>query len=429
MIQTRIKKNRAYKSFYKDETEVIFVYGGGGSGKSVAVAQKHVERCLKEWGKKPHKFLALRKVQKDLDDSIVAEIKDVIDDYGISDEFHYHKTKKNFTHLPSGNQIFCRGLDEPERIKSIKGITGMWLEEASEFSKEEFDQLLIRIRGHREFYVQWICSFNPIDEDLWLREYIDRNKNNPHFKFYWTTYKDNRFLSKRDRERLQELKHTNPLFYDIYCLGLWGVVDKSGKFTYNFDQNIHVRDDIDFDKDHRVLWLSFDFNIDPMTCAVAQKPDNQSLYILDEIRLENSDIYQVLDRIKADYPGYVYIVTGDASGTNNTGMVRGKLNYWQTIVKYFKLTTAQIKKRNKNLGLIDSRILCNAALKTTNFAVHPRCENIIHDLKFAKVDDYGVLIKDRENNKNDHLDTVRYLLDANYPDIITRPKKYEKRTA
>jgi len=39
---------------------------------------------------------------------------------------------------------------------------------------------------------------------------------------------------------------------------------------------------------------------------------------------------------------------------------------------------------------------------------------------------YGILIKDRDHNKNDFLDTFRYLLDAEFPDIVKRWKKYQQ---
>lgn len=429
MIQMNKEKeiaiNRKYEFFLKDETEVIALYGGGGAGKSVAIAQKFIMRCLEEKPSDPHRFLVLRKVQKDLDDSVVQEIKDALYNLGLYQHFTFNKTRKTFTHIRSGNMILCRGLDEPERIKSIKGISSMWLEEATEFSQEEFEQLLIRIRGEKQFYVQWVLSFNPIQEDHWLHSYIQLNKRNPNFKFIWSTYKDNRFLSVRDKQRLEDLKNTNPLFYQIYCLGKWGVTDKSHKFLYCFDADKHIVAEIEFDR-RLPLWLSFDFNVDPMTVVIGQRKSIRTMHILDEIRLNDSDIYQLLDQIKSKYSQYYWIVTGDASGTNRTGVVRGKLSYWQAIVHELRLRQAQIQKRSKNIGLLDSRVLCNAVLQTTEFAVHPRCENIIHDLKYAKVDESGMLVKDRDKNQNDFLDGVRYLIDANYPDILVRSRKYEK---
>jgi phage terminase large subunit len=424
--QVTIKSNKVYRDFYGDKTEIIFVYGGGGSGKSVAIAQKIILRVIKERPHKPHKFLCLRKVQKDLDDSVVAELQDVINDLEVSHEFVLNKTRKTFIHTPTGNQILCRGLDEPERIKSIKGISSMWIEEASEFSQDEFEQLLIRIRGYREKYVQWICSFNPIDENLWQRKYIEDNRNNPNFKFIWTTYKDNRFLSKRDKERLEGLKLTNPLFYDIYCLGLWGVVDKSGKFLFSFNADKQVNKGLEINP-NLPIWFSFDFNIDPMTVTVGQLVNTRKLVALKSIQLNNSDIYAMTDRLKADYPGFHWQVTGDASGHNRTGAVRGKTSYWRVIREELGLKDNQIHVRSQNIGLIESRVLCNAVNQTVEVLLDEEgCIPLINDCKFAKVDEKGVLIKDREKQKNDFLDGFRYLIDINFHDFLSNFKKYKK---
>ena len=48
--------------------------------------------------------------------------------------------------LPNGTQFLCMGLDDPEKIKSITGLTDAWMEEATEFSMDDFSQINLRIR-------------------------------------------------------------------------------------------------------------------------------------------------------------------------------------------------------------------------------------------------------------------------------------------
>ena len=62
--------------------------------------------------------------------------------------------------LPNGSVFLFKGLDDPERIKSIVGITDCWCEESTELNAEEFDQLTLRVRD-RVPYLQFFCSFNP----------------------------------------------------------------------------------------------------------------------------------------------------------------------------------------------------------------------------------------------------------------------------
>lgn len=42
--------------------------------------------------------------------------------------------------LPNGSKLLFRGLDDVEKLKSIAGITDIWLEEATEASREDFSQ-------------------------------------------------------------------------------------------------------------------------------------------------------------------------------------------------------------------------------------------------------------------------------------------------
>lgn len=108
------------------------------------------------------------------------------------------------------------------------------------------------------------------------------------------------------------------------------------------------------------------------------------------------------DRIRADFPGRMLMVTGDASGHNKTGVVRGKTSYWKIIREELRLKDTQMKVRAQNLGLIESRVLCNSANQTVNiFFDEDGCKPLINDCKFAKVDDKGILEKDRKKQKND----------------------------
>lgn len=368
-----------------------------------------------------HRFLALRKVGRTVKRSIYQELRDVITEEGLTDEFTINVSDFTFTHTLTGNQIFCTGLDEPEKIKSISGITGMWLEEATEFTKEDADQLNLRIRGQKENYIQFIYTFNPIDAEHWLKKrFVDTTLKD--VKYVKTTYLDNIFLTEEDREQLTNLQLTNKLYYQIYCLGEWGVVDKTNKFLYNFDPELHIGQT--FIDDQLPLRLSFDFNLNPFSCIVFQQ-DEDHVEVLEEIRLNNSDIYQMCDFIRGKYPKnrYFYIATGDRTGYNQTGVVRGKTSYWAIIKEELELSNAQLRLRSRNLDLVESRVLCNAALKQKDIIINPSCEVLIRDCKYAIVDDKGVLVKDRQKNMNDFLDCFRYALDSMYPDLSRKPKK------
>ena len=205
------------------------------------------------------------------------------------------------------------------------------------------------------------------------------------------------------------------MYYQVYCLGDWGVVDISNKFLYNFKKDIHVSE-CGFNP-NKPLKISFDFNLEPFAVIIYQSTTN-GIVVFDKVRLDNSDIYAVCDRIRAEYPNSFYIVTGDRTGYNRSGVVRGTTSYWKIIKKELELAEGQIRLRTRNLNLIQSRVLCNSALKFKSVTIHPSLIELINDCLYAQVDQKGELIKDRNKNQNDFLDTLRYAMDAEFPELI-----------
>lgn len=64
----------------------------------------------------------------------------------------------------NGSSFLFAGLDDPEKIKSITGLTDAWLEEATEFSVDDFSQIDLRIRHETAKNQMLILSFNPVSK-------------------------------------------------------------------------------------------------------------------------------------------------------------------------------------------------------------------------------------------------------------------------
>jgi phage terminase large subunit len=407
---------------FDERCRYLNLYGSAGSGKSIFASQKLLRRACEESG---HKFLVIRKVASTIKDSVFSEIQSRIFEWGLEYHVRINKTDKTFF-FDNGSSIICKGLDEPEKMKSIEGVTGTWMEEATELDEEDFDQIILRVRGEKKHYVQHITSFNPIDENHWLKRRMvdDVAWGNNQVKLFKSTFLDNAFIDEEYAQHLALLEKSNPLYYQVYCLGEWGIVDTSNKFLFNFDYHRHVAP-VGHD-DSIVVRLSFDFNIDPF-CVVVYQRHGDALHIIDTISMSNSDIEQVCDRILTRYGRQKYIVTGDVSGKSRAGHVRGKKTYWGVIKDRLKLADYQIRLRSRNLDLLESRILCNYILEHLDVKINRDMKQLITECQYARVDDHGILLKDRKANKNDMIDCLRYALDSEFPDAIVRPKKYEKR--
>lgn len=421
-----LAENDIYIPLLENQSRFLILYGGGGSGKSVFAAHKLILRIV---GERDHKFLALRKVGESVKDSIFAELQAAVEDLEVDYEFQVNKTDRTFTHLPTGNQILCKGLDEPKKIKSIKGITGMWLEEATDFDEADLEQLNIRIRGEKHNYVQFIISFNPIDEDHWLKKRFFDSKNDD-VTICHSTYQHNYFLTDVDREQLEKLKDRNLLYYEVYCLGKWGIVNKSDKFMYAFENEKHVIDSYE-PNPHLPILVSFDFNVLPMTCVIAQEV-SESLYVFDEMELENGSTEELCELVKAKYHRWMYNmdITGDATGYNREKATRGNLNQYMVIKDVMDLNDRNIRVRTKNAELKDSRVLCNSVLQHAEVYTTKNCEQTIQDVKYAAIKINPMtkkldVIKSEKEGRH-FFDNYRYLIHCVFPDFISRPEKYRR---
>jgi len=221
-----------------DKNRYICSYGGAGSGKSYFIAQKFLIRIFVGMDTGiAHKVLCLRKTQPACRKSIYALFIGLLTDWGLLNEsfVRVNQTDMSFT-FKNGSQIICAGLDDPEKLKSIYGITSVWLEEASEITLDDFRQVNLRLRGRFKSYKQIIVSFNPISKMLWLyNEFFENIKDNA--TVHHSTYLNNKFLIESDPDYVKELesyKEIDDVYYNIYTLGQWGQLLESVYSNYEF---------------------------------------------------------------------------------------------------------------------------------------------------------------------------------------------------
>ncbi|HEL2527380.1 TPA: PBSX family phage terminase large subunit [Streptococcus suis] len=220
---SRVFNKHIYDKLYDYSTFTEVHYGGASSGKSHGVIQKVVFKACQDW-KHPRKVLFLRKVGATVYDSIFEDVKQCLDYFQILDKCKVNNSAYRIE-LPNGAQFIFKGLDNPEKIKSIKGISDVVMEEASEFTLDDYTQLTLRLRDRKHKQKQIYLMFNPVSKVNWVFNafFVKRPKNTV---IYQTTYKDNRFLDDVTRENIEELANRNEAYYKIYALGEFATLDK-----------------------------------------------------------------------------------------------------------------------------------------------------------------------------------------------------------
>lgn len=224
------------------------------------------------------KILVLRKVNRTTKNSTFQILQDTLSEWKLLPYCKVNKTDFSIM-LPNGSQFICIGLDDQEKLKSIVGLTDAWLEEATEFTQNDFNQVDLRIR-ERVDASQIILSFNPVSKANWcflqfFREDPTLDAFRAGCNIVHTNYLDNKFLPDEYIKSLLLLETTNPVFYKIYALGEFGSLDK---LVYNNWQSIEF--DYTQIKGKRCLGLDFGYTNDPtaLTCSIADD-ENKRLYV------------------------------------------------------------------------------------------------------------------------------------------------------
>lgn len=361
--------NDIYKPTFRDESRYSIRYGGAGSGKSVEATQEILYRIIYQKG---HRLLVVRKVAATLRNSVFQLFQDLINDWGIASRFKVNKSEMRIEHIHSGNTILFAGLDNPEKLKSIAGITSIWIEEASELEERDFNELDRRLRGNTTWYKQIIITFNPISHMHWLKKrFFDLELDN--VSIVKSTYLNNRFIDDDYVKALEQLKIFDRVQYDIYALGEWGVITEH-KIYHHFDRRIHHVDRVL--QQNEPVHIGMDFNVGGC-CNVVYVKEGMNLIAVDEFVTNDTDATAI--EINKRFQGRTVTLYPDASGGNQSSNAsRSDIQILRDDVKVAKVINAPSVN-----GAVRDRINSTNKLFAENrlFVNTTKCKNFANSLE------------------------------------------------
>jgi PBSX family phage terminase large subunit len=319
-----------------------------------------------------------------------------------------------FTNKITGHKIMPYGLVEAEKTKGISQATHVFVDEITECSKESIDMIDSVLRTPQAEYLQFICAFNPVDESNFIRDYffskndinLPREDYGDDLLLHHSTLKDNEYIDQEAYETslIRKYGHNQNLL-DVNLYGKWGRAEVDKPYITTFDKNKHVGK---FDFDRSDILLSFDFNVDPITC-VASQIRGGIVYFIEEYRLRNSDIWQLCTDIKSKLPKSNYIiVTGDSTGKNRQAISKGGLNYYHVIKDELNLHDRVFNIPGMNHSNQNSREIMNRAFHFNKCLVNESMTYLIKDLIYCEADMHGNLVKKTSGEGKE----LSHLLDA-----------------
>lgn len=364
-------------------------------------------------------------------ESVFKRLKNEISDMGLSSEFDILTTTMSFTHKGTGSEIILSGVDDVEKLKSIEKITSVWVEEATELTELEFDQIDLRLRGETQFYKQIILTFNPIDESHWLKKrFFDAPPDNAYV--LKTTFKDNAFIDEEYRKVLEQKAAISPNLYRIYYLGEWGREDIESPYCINFKKEKHVSEVAQFKPEMQVIF-SLDFNVEPFVCIAAHKwadSNGEHLHIFDEIVIEkNGSVPAMCDKLEMIYGAQVMatcLFTGDAMQRKREIVHRDNLDAWRMIEARFN-AGRRMRVPSANPKVSDNRHLINAVMAYhPDMKINPACTKLIYDCQFVEADAEGGIIKKDRNKQEQRSDAMDCFVGETLIETISGSKRIDQ---
>ena len=252
-----------------------------------------------------------RKVGNTIKDSVYNKIKWAIGKQEFTEEFDSKLSPMEITLKSTGQKIYFRGADDPDKIKSINpefGYIGiLWFEELDQFAGPEEIRKIEQsaIRGGN---LAWIFkSFNPPKTmNNWANKYVLEPKENRivHSSTYLDVPKE--WLGQPFIDEAEHLKEVNPNAYEHEYMG---IANGNGGNVFEY---LEIRDITDEEISHMDrVFAGVDFGWYPdQFCYLRTYYDSarEKIYLIDELYVNKWSNSKTADWIKKKgYDDYTMI--------------------------------------------------------------------------------------------------------------------------
>jgi len=329
---------RPYQDFITGRKQTFAYSGGRGSTKSscwsiccilglerdrrAALAAKAAGDP--KWKRNLTHCICFRKVANTMSESVYTQIQWAVEKLNLGDKYIFLKTPLMVKRKGTDQRIMFRGLDDPQRIKSLKPPFGFFrytvFEELAEYSgmEEILDVQRSVQRGGHDFIT--FMSYNPPETSAnWVNQRIaEIAREDPTFGFYKSDYRSvpREWLGDKFFHDADILRRINPRAYAHQYLG---VVTGNGGTVFPNVREVCLSD-ADIAKFDRIRF-GVDFGMVDPTVMVAVYYDrlHHALYIFDEIYKSNMSVDAMEREFKAmhdvKYKSWEYIIADCAGST------------------------------------------------------------------------------------------------------------------
>ena len=359
--------------------DILLMIGGYGSGKSFTGFLKTALLATQE----KRKILVVRKVYSTLKDSCYEDLKEAFDTLGVRKKWKLIKSPYEAENIKNGSKIIFKGMDDWRKLKSIKNIDYILIEEADELSIEDIKELRKRLRVlNIKKHLVLMCNpvsrlssiykmfftdegFNFDEEELYKKRELvkvdtitleDGTKEKFVIKVHHSTYKDNPFLPASFIYELESEK--DPRIRRIARDGKFGADGDLVLYNAVFEKDVFERYVAGkIDRKHLYRGIDWGYSIS-YTCGLmmAVNPVLNELYIYWEYYDKGKTTQELMQGLQALKNNNIPIYADSASsqtiadfydaGFNIYGATKGKgsVEYHEQLLRSFSRIVIDIDR-------------------------------------------------------------------------------------
>lgn len=271
----------------------------------------------KNWRKLLTHAACFRKVAGTLADSVYMQFYWSAEKLGILNRYKFTKTPLSIIRNGTGQRIYFRGLDDPQKARSIRTpfsyISDLWFEELSEYDGIEEIQDVTRSiqRGGHEFMTFY--SYNPPETSSnWVNYALsDIEAHDPTFRQYKSDYRSvpPDWLGEKFFRDAEILRRMNERAYRHVYLG---EITGNGGTVFPNVREVDIPDS-EIAKFDNVFWGA-DFGLRDPTVLLASQYDAGAgiVTIFDEVYKPDMALDEIVHDFKEHHCGFDYIM-GDSA--------------------------------------------------------------------------------------------------------------------
>jgi len=270
---------------YQNKTRNVVNQGGSRSSKTYSIAQLFLVILTTE---NNVVLTVARKTLPSLRATAMRDFFDIIKGQDLYREANHNKSDLIYKY--KSNEVEFISVDQPQKIRGRKRRY-LWLNEANEFSYEDYKQLNMRTTG------QLFFDFNPSDEFHWIYDHILTRDDTT---FIQSTYKDNPFLEREIVKEIEMYRKLDQNYWRIYGLGERGISELKIYTHWQYCDELPEGDEMIY---------GLDFGYNNQTALVKIVIKDQKYYwdeVLYKTYMTNNDLIEKLKELKVGENAVIY---------------------------------------------------------------------------------------------------------------------------